>query len=230
MIKQLVFPNKCIICRKLIQLGDSICAKCETKIVTQNRCPKCLFPYEFEEKCIFCGDIKLEIDSIKSLFRYDGAVKKSIFRWKYTGIRKYAQGYALLLAEHIPIDVVKEIDALIPTPISKKRFKKRGFNQALDLAQHLGAEIGIPVHDILERHKNTKPQSKCEDEIEREKNIRNSISIKRLGVDILSSSKPNFAIVDDIYTTGSTIRECIKVLKTQYDVGKIYVFVVCSTK
>ncbi|OON99215.1 MAG: hypothetical protein ATN35_00205 [Epulopiscium sp. Nele67-Bin004] len=229
MIKQLVFPNKCIICRKLIQLGDNICAKCDTKIITQNRCPKCLFPQETDDKCMFCGDVKTEIKIIKSLFRYKGAVKKSIFRWKYSGTRKYGYGYAMLLADHISADMIKDIDALIPTPVSKKRFQKRGFNQALDLANHLGAEIGVPVHDILERHRNTKPQSECE-EGEREKNIKNSISIKRLDVDILNISKPNFAIVDDIYTTGSTIRECIKVLKTQYDIENIYVFVVCSTK
>ena len=103
-----------------------------------------------------------------------------------------------------------EIDEIVPVPIHPKRFKERGFNQALVMAEELGNIIGIPVVDgkVL-RIKNTRPQ-KVLDDLERIKNIKGAFAVTD---DYLP--KKNILIIDDIYTTGTTIRQIAQILKAK---------------
>lgn len=163
---------------------------------------------------------------VMALFTYTAEYRKAIMRWKYTGIRKYAKGFAHLLVEYTDFFNIIKVDGIVPVPLAKKRMRRRGFNQAKDFAKALGEEVKVPVWDLLERIRETKPQTSCQKE-ERFQNIRGAIKLK----DKINLSPINsLVIVDDIYTTGSTIRECIKALK-QYELFKdtcIYVIVVAK--
>ncbi|OOB80171.1 MAG: hypothetical protein BEN19_06330 [Epulopiscium sp. Nuni2H_MBin003] len=224
MIKRLIFPNMCVVCKRIIEDGY-VCTRCQLNLIDEYTCPNCEKPYNLDlEECTHCSRIS-DITAIKALFEYEGLIRNSIFRWKYQGFRKYARAYATEFYYQLDHDL--QIDALIPVPISKQRFRERGFNQATDLATHLSSLINVPVADVLVKHKHTKRQSECTKK-ERAKNNAQAISINKEYVDIIKKDVYNFAIVDDIYTTGSTVKECIKILKGHYNIEKIYVFVICK--
>ena len=228
-LKKLVYPNKCMICRKILddQVTGSLCDRCYSFVLRHNLCVRCGRPYNIGDTyCAYCNkEEQGEIDSIIPLFPYENQFKKAVLRWKYTGLRKYAKGYADLFVNDLcTIDKLK-IDALIPVPLSPSRARRRGFNQALDLAEQISKASGIKVYDILTRVKDTKPQSKCSKK-ERMKNLKGSIEIKSGNIFLPVN---NIAIIDDIYTTGATVKECLSAINRQNLVKntKIYVLIVC---
>ena len=225
-LKEMICPDKCIICSKLLERPSKsyTCPKCEAQLLERDVCNRCGKPYAFQEQtCLYCKEEPLRLVCVKALFPYSGRYKESIQRWKYTGMRKYAKGYSALMVENWMEVLRQEVDGFIPIPISEKRYQKRGFNQALDLANQLSSQTDIPVYDVLERCKETKPQSSCKKE-ERARNIKGAIKMK----EGFSFEEPvTLAFVDDIYTTGSTVRECMHVLeKAGVKAKKVYVLAV----
>lgn len=98
---------------------------------------------------------------------------------------------------------------LIPVPLDKKRLKYRGFNQAQEVAQHLSKFFKIPLlKDVLIKIKGTIPQVELSDE-ERKKNIKGVFLVKNKE----KIKRKKLLLVDDVYTTGSTMEECARVLK-----------------
>lgn len=226
-LKRAIFPKKCIICTDILTKPHEqyLCDACEHYILKNHICPRCGKPYYLGEKesCTFCEKISLPFSRLIGIFPYRGQCKESVLRWKYHGIRKYAKGFSHILLSHLKVLDDLDIEALIPVPIAPGRLKKRGFNQALDFAKNISLIKNIPVFDILIRDTDTIPQSKCSRE-KRRKNIRGIIKLKQI-----HSLKDinNIAIIDDIYTSGSTIEECIRVLCKEHAFKKIYVLVVC---
>ncbi len=227
-LTQLVFPKKCTLCESILEndLQGTLCPKCCPFLLRYKICPSCGRPYALDEgHCAYCKKEEREGTSIRALFLYEGVARKSVLRWKYKGIRKYAKDYAGLFVEDIGWFVDKTIDGLIPVPLAPWRLRKRGFNQATDLCKELSKQTGIPVKDVLVRTRNTKPQSEC-DRQERLHQLHGSMAINSekgiLGLN-------NIVLVDDIYTTGGTIQECIKTLIGQKNnnIVNIYVLVVC---
>ena len=225
-IKEAIYPNKCILCRNIINnhMEQYICEKCSHKILYQDF-SKDIITVDGDKYNI---DKKLEsqdkIQKILPVFKYEGIVRHSIRRWKYRGIRKYAKGYADLMVNELGFPIIFDIDGFIPVPISRKRGIKRGFNQAYDLALEMSRLTGIKTYDCLTRIKETKAQSKCTNK-ERMSNINNTIKLKR---NFELPELKNIAIIDDIYTTGSTTKECIRALMKEYAMKdtKFYIMVV----
>ncbi len=228
-LRKLFYPNKCIVCRKILSFEsyEYICESCYQGLLKQHICRRCGRPYELgKTDCLACKNQNMsDIARVCGLFNYTDSYRKSVLRWKYSGVRKYAKGYAELMVYDLALPIQLQLDGLIPVPLAPSRAKKRGFNQALDLAKEISALSKIPVINCLKRSYDTKPQSACNKE-ERLKNIRGSIEINRK---IFLPTLKNIAIVDDIYTTGSTVKECIKVLRKEYSMKDaiFYVFVVC---
>ena len=140
-----------------------------------------------------------------------------MYRFKYAGRREYARFYGRQIAYHLK-DVIEEwdVDALVPVPIHRSRRIQRGYNQAEVLAKEIGFYLGIPVEThLLKRVKKTLPQ-KLLDDRQRQNNLKNAFKIGRNDVKCKST-----IVIDDIYTTGSTIDHCAKVLK-QHGVERIY--------
>ncbi len=226
MIKELlgwIYPRKCILCRNFLEDmdGEYICRLCYDKfdaekqeILGEEQVLKKDIGYELAEK------LALELDFLEdrpeqiiALFPYTNEYRKSILRWKYRGIRKYAKGFAELLVTEQKVFENVSVDAMIPVPLAPSRMRKRGFNQALDLAREIGKLANIPVWDCLKRIKDTKPQAACSRE-ERYRNTEGSIAF--VSSEKYTKEVNYVAIIDDIYTTGSTIKECIKILRKQY--------------
>lgn len=253
---KLLYPPKCILCRKLLDEldGEYVCRLCLNQYHQErpNVLKDEMIMREVSET-LLTGEQEIDGNleesreesdhpaQIIALFPYTGHYRKSILRWKYSGIRKYAKGYGGLLVEEQHCFQDLRPDLLIPVPLAPSRMRKRGFNQALDLAEVIGEKADVPVWDCLIRNKDTKPQAQCSRE-ERYKNIQGTIEFKEVNSVCLEENKiirttdewgvveermadkegqklkPHInyiALVDDIYTTGSTAKECIQVLRKQ---------------
>lgn len=220
MIKKLlglIYPKKCILCRKLLDEmdGEYVCRLCYDKFHAEKEQllgeEQVLQDYIYNELDEELALLEDRPGQIVALFPYTSEYRKSILRWKYRGIRKYAKGFAALLVTEQKAFEKVLVDAIIPVPLAPSRMRKRGFNQALDLAREISKLADVPVWDCLKRVKDTKPQAACSRE-ERYSNVQGSIAF----VSEKCSRDVNYiVIIDDIYTTGNTIKECIKVLKKQ---------------
>lgn len=173
---------------------------------------------EQAEYCYDCGRSRHFYDQGKSVFCYQKEMRQSLYRFKDGGRREYASFYAKESARLYGAWIrERDIQAVIPIPIHKKKRKRRGYNQAEIYAKELGKVMGLPVDTgILVRTVNTAPQKKL-NAAERKNNLKKAFKI---GVDSVQWKR--VLIVDDIYTTGSTVDAAAEKLK-EFGVEKIYV-------
>lgn len=162
-----------------------------------------------KEYCPDCEKHNLSYDQGKSVWVHKGAVAKSIYQFKYKNKRNYGKIFAREMGT-LYMDQIKrwEIQEIIPVPIHKKRRRKRGYNQTEIVVDELGKILGLPVNKkAVVRIHNTTPQKNL-DRINRVENLKEAF-------EILPDYKPlkKILIVDDIYTTGSTIHTIAKILK-----------------
>lgn len=215
-----VFPRRCPVCDDAVHpFGALICRECAGKIrfVKEPFCMKCGKPLldEESEYCYDCTVRKHYYGKGLALFEYN-SVSASIGRFKYGDRQEYAQFYGQCLAARLGRRILEwKPDALVPVPIHKKRMKKRGYNQAELIARVLGRQLDIPVRNIVERCKNTVPQKKLDD-AGRQNNLKKAFKICRNDVKLNT-----IVIIDDIYTTGSTI-DAVAIELLKAGCGRIY--------
>lgn len=155
-------------------------------------------------------------DYIISPFYYKNGLRDAIIAHKFEGARAYADVFLSLTEDALAgiKYVLGEFDLLVPVPLSRKRMNERGYNQAELLAKPLSEFIGIEYRDdVLIRHKNTRYQARLRN-YERMTNVKGAFSSSDYAKD------KSIIIFDDIYTTGSTVDECAKTLKS-VGAGKI---------
>ena len=208
----LVFPPRCPVCDKVIETGQVICQQCHEKIVhiAEPVCKKCGKPFEDErrEYCADCTGKKHFFVQGKAVFSYQGGIRSSMYRFKYQNRREYGTYYAkeavYLHGEWIKC---KKIDLIIPVPMYYWKERRRGYNQAAVFARALSKECGIPAeYQMVQRIRNTVPQKELND-VERKKNLKHAFQLKKG-----TPENKNILLVDDIYTTGSTMDEVAEVL------------------
>ena len=139
---------------------------------------------------------------------YNEMVRESFLRFKFYGAVSYAEPYSAILA-----DCVKEdpfcCDIVTWVPLSRRKKKKRGYDQAELLAEGLSSLLGLDCRKILYKNKETKTQSLLKNGDERGKNIKGAYSL----CDENTVKGKKILIIDDIVTTGATLSECCRVLK-----------------
>lgn len=151
-------------------------------------------------------------------------MQESVARFKYGGRQEYGKFFGRLLWEQQG-EWIRRIapDLLVPVPLHRSRYRKRGYNQAQILARQLSVHAGVPVaDDLLVRTRNTLPQKELTWQ-EREQNLQHAfqmnIPIRRLYEKIKC-----VILIDDIYTTGSTVEMCSRVL---HEAGIDHIYVLC---
>lgn len=224
----LLFPPRCPICDEPVRLLEGyICHDCHKKleVIKEPACFRCGKPLvkEEQEYCRDCSKREHSFVCGRALYTYE-SVQASIYRFKYTGRQEYAIFYGREMAKHLSYFIAQvHADALVPVPISRARFRKRGYNQAEILATELGKQLHIPVYThLIERIKDTLPQ-KGLNALERQKNLKKAFKMARNDVKL-----DTIIIIDDIYTTGSTIDALAKVLLSS-GVQKIYFITLAIT-
>lgn len=209
--KQLLFPLRCPVCDEIVTpFGHKICPGCiaKRKILTSPYCMKCgKKVQEQRELCEDCRNKKHLFFRGRALYEYE-SIAGSIYRFKYGGRQEYAEFYGEEMANLLG-DFVRGIkpDALIPIPLHKSRQRKRGYNQAALLARTLGRRLDVPVLEgYLLRVKNTMPLKRLNPK-ERQNNLKKAFKIAQNDVKLKT-----VMVVDDIYTTGSTVDEAAETL------------------
>lgn len=216
----LVFPARCPVCDEAAPFPELICPACRNMLVSvkEPRCQKCGKHIEEEgsEYCRGCRLIMHEFDRGMGAFTYQSAAR-SMYRFKYAGRREYARFYGEEIVRKFGRFIrMWKPDALVPVPIHYTRKRERGYNQAEVLAEVIGRKMGIPVEcRLLKRVKKTLPQKLLGD-AERQNNLKKAFKIERNDVKLKT-----VIIIDDIYTTGSTVDACAAVLKS-VGVKKVY--------
>lgn len=221
-IMGVLFPRRCPVCDGILRLGkEKICPECKGKLVyiREPRCKKCGKQIEKmeQEYCFDCKKHNHFYEMGIAPFSHAGAVRKSIYAIKYQNKREYLDFYTDEIARLYREEIKEwDCDGLIPVPLHKRKRLKRGYNQAEVMAKKLAKKLELPVYrDGLIRIVDTKPQKELND-IQRKKNLEKAFIMNE---NIVKLRK--VILIDDIYTTGSTIDACTKVLM-EHGVKKVY--------
>ena len=210
-ITDLFFPRRCTICDKVIPDDRGICKECKrkTRLLRDPVCMKC--GKKLKDERVYCHDCMRRehwYERNFAVFEYP-VIRESLYRFKYKGRAEYAAYYAKA-AYALHADRLKALhaNALIPVPLHKTRLRRRGYNQAQELAKELSRLTGIPVYDgFVKRVKSTKAL-KMLDVRERQNNLKKAFLIMQNDVKLNT-----IIVVDDIYTTGATLDAVAKVCK-----------------
>lgn len=194
-VLDLLFPPRCPFCRTLLRdYEKDLCLKCAGSLP---RVPDSADRQDFRhiERCI-------------SPLYYTGKVRDSLLRYKFGGLRVYAKTYAALMAERLEKRELS-FDMITWVPLSAKRLRSRGYDQARLLAEEIAKRCGIECERLLIKTADTPPQSGTHSREERKTNVK---GVYRPAALPLIKGK-SILLVDDIVTTGSTLNECARVLK-----------------
>jgi len=192
----LLFPPKCVFCRDvLLQKGAYFCSTCGESL-----------PFCPDEAISQAGDFYVRC--VTPLF-YEGLVTDSIHRYKFLNARGYRRTYAPLMAACVSEYITEPYDLITWAPVSKKRLRKRGYDQAEILAKELAPYLDKPCVSVLRKSRNAPPQSSLEGGREvRKANIAGAYEVP----DVSLVKSKRILLVDDVLTTGSTLSECARML------------------
>ena len=197
-IESILFPPLCYICGK--RGKNIICERCTRKLEK-------LAKYKIEQH-----DAEIDYFSYHIyLFDYTGVIRKLLLDFKFHDKAYLCEIFVKFLLKNEKIGrFLKNYDIIIPVPIHKKRQKERGYNQSLLIARKWEKEetrISVEANVLL-KTKHTKPQSA----LSREERIENAKQVYEIQ-NAEKIKEKDIILLDDIYTTGSTVRECAKILK-----------------
>lgn len=234
-ILDIIYPVRCPLCGEIVvPKGNKICPDCKGKLpyIREPRCMKCSKPLEQEEKeyCSDCERKAYQFDKGYAIWSYNDRMKQSIANFKYHSKKEYAEFYIEEIIENY-LDKISRmhVDLIVPIPIHRSKLLERGYNQADLLAKGIGKKTGIPViSDLLLRNKKTVPQKGLSD-VERLKNLTGAFGWNEAAARRFNHPIDRVLLVDDIYTTGSTMEACSRILKAQ-DISAVYFIVLCIGK
>ena len=200
-----LLPSSCLLCGADSE-NTLLCPACSADLPRQATavCPQCSIETSLGERCGTCLKSPPAFTRTIAAFRYDFPVDRLIQALKYSHQLPLAKWLGSSLSEQIATD---ENDLLLPLPLHPSRLRDRGFNQSAEIARTIHSRLGIPMNvDCLTRIRATPPQAALPLK-ERAKNVRGAFEC---AADL---SGKRILLVDDVMTTGSTLRECAHVLQ-----------------
>ncbi|MBI2020529.1 ComF family protein [Candidatus Daviesbacteria bacterium] len=212
----ILFPRKCVGCGKV---GSYFCPSCVRDIKqTDLVCPRCEKPSIGGQTHPICKR-RFGLDGLWSLGVYQDPLRSAIGQLKYKGIKELAEILTDITIEYwakyqpFVLDKIKKDRGVgwvvIPVPMHWLRANKRGFNQSNLIGQNLSKKLGLAYSESLKRIRYTKSQTKLKEK-QRRQNIKDAFEIS---IPYTLDSKPSVLLIDDVWTTGSTLKECCWVLK-----------------
>ena len=202
------FPRECIGCGKV---GDFICVQCSKKLSRLNPpfCLRCGKPESSGTFCHECWGKSNSLDSIRSVFVFDGILREAVLSFKYRNLRAIANCLGEFMASYYKVNSLSG-DILVPVPLNEKRIRDRGYNQSGLLAREISMSIGVPVSEkVIRRTRDCQPQARTKNVDERRRNMENAFSHIGDGV-----SGMDVVIIDDVCTSGATLEACAFALKS----------------
>lgn len=211
-----LFPPLCHVCGAFIPGAGRLhlCDSCRENMPLpgQPLCPICGIPFPGvgqDHPCGSCLKTPPHFRAARAALLHEGPGRDLIHAFKYNGRTELRRPLGLLLVERLSEFVaVWRPELIIPVPLHLRRLRGRGFNQALLLAELLAREWGIPLRRrLLKRVRWTDPQVSLAADQRRE-NVRNAFKVS----DAALVADRRVLLVDDVFTTGSTVDECSRVL------------------
>jgi len=215
------FPTKCYICGSE---ADLLCKSCKSQfIIPATRCVKCgrALPDAYSNYiCQTCFTGKPVFNGGIAFFKYTDTIRSWIHNIKYG-----KNSYQIRIMDLFKSQIVEAIsqfkpDILVPIPLTIEHSYLRGFNQSLLIAKKIANWINLPVATALKKTKFTESQTTVGAD-KRKRNVRNSFTASKKVKD------RRVMLVDDVFTTGSTINEAAKTLKKYTDT--VYFFAIAGT-
>ena len=222
-VLDILFPKYCIQCKAF---GSYLCPTCFTYV-----------SFTDTGFCVVCqgqaiGGIthprcrgRYVIDGVFSSLKYAGVVKKLIYQCKYPPYIRNLQSLltdffyeGIIQKEHV-YPLLQQSSVFVPIPLHASKLRKRGYNQAQLLAESLGKRFFVPAVDGLERVRKTHTQVGLSQK-ERQENIKDAFKLKKKSIDVLVGIE-NIFLIDDVVTSGATLKEAAKVLK-RAGVGRVW--------
>lgn len=226
-----VYPRRCAFCDRILGREEIyLCRSCQKRMpypVGEPRCKSCGKPLAGKETeyCWDCAAHEQSYDRGLGLFLYEGVMKDSLMRVKFHGRKEYGEFLGKLMVRYGG-DLIRQVqpEVIIPVPIHKRKRSVRGYNQAELLADEISSGFSIPLRtDLVLRKKFTKAQKELSRE-DRKKNLKQAFY-----VDEKVRKYRKVLLVDDIYTTGSTINIIAAKLKQQ-GVKEVFFLTLCIGK
>ena len=208
-IISLIFPPLCIICDIRLTYEKVICTQCWDKLQTAN------------QELIDSKKLPDLIDKLYAAFLFDETFQKIIHALKYSKNKSIGTKIGELSAQNLSSNFKNMSDKtlLIPIPLHPVKYRERGYNQAAEIAQAISKHSSIPVNNrIIKRVKNTATQTKMDRE-QRIENMQNAFELAAPVPDVIHS----VILVDDVFTTGSTMNSAAKILK-ENGVKQVFAF------
>lgn len=203
---EFLYPHYCNYCLKK---GQIICANCFNNNLNKNIVQRC-FVCDREVRHGFihkdCKEVSF-LDGLLYTCIYDKAVKKIIRDAKYSGIYSHMKDLGLIMSQYYR-NYSFSPDLITFVPMYKQKRQKRGFNQAENLALAFCSYSNLEHKRLLNRTKNTNTQVGM-DSLKRATNLKNAFQV--IDKNIIKST--TILIIDDVFTSGSTLNECAKELK-----------------
>lgn len=190
------YPPVCGFCNKINQ--NWICKNCNKKINNLIRANKIIYKNKYFEELIY-------------LFDYNGIIRDKILDYKFNDKSYLYKTFSKIIIKNEKIcGIIQKYDIIIPVPMNRKKLKLRGYNQVELITKELvnsGVSIKLDTKSLI-KQKNTIPQSTLS-KIERKSNLIGAYKIDN-NKNIIGK---NILLFDDIFTTGSTVNECSRILK-----------------
>ncbi len=205
-----LFPPRCLLCERPTSRLRVLCDDCMVSLprLTGPRCAKCQEPLEDPslDLCRACGTRRRWFDRAVSIGPYDGAWGELIRALKFEREPAVARFLSERMAEFFVRErPFRDIDVITYVPMRRRALRKRGFNQARLLARGLARRVHLPMQKLLSKVRETSPQARLSAR-ERRDNLRAAFRP-------ITSIRGKVLLVDDIFTTGSTVEECAHALK-----------------
>lgn len=208
--------TRCPICGTLVHgSDDNLCSACADSLTPRSGgyCPQCgdIFDNDGEQvySCGECRTTPPPWDRLHFHSVYAGSLRDLILKFKFNHSMSHARLLARFALQAYRGKTSSFPDLIIPVPLHPKRLLWRGFNQSTELSRIVAQQFNRPISsDGLQRTRNTYPQTRL-DLTERRENIK-----KAFAADPKQVSGKSILLVDDVYTTGATLRECARTLKS----------------
>ncbi len=210
-----LYPRRCRSCGGVMEKKNGFfCTQCASDVspIKSPFCTVCGMPFPdgsgSDHPCSDCLSHRTYYHSARSAAVYKGTLKDAVHLYKYVGIQAMHQYLGPLVADAAR-EFFPDAHVAAAVPLHRRRLAKRGFNQSLLLAKYAAEGLSIPLSlDGLVRTRYTRPQVDL-DPAEREENVKGAFAVERPE----EFKEKRVLLLDDVYTTGATVRECAKVLK-----------------